>query len=61
MPNMEDASRLSYGTGCKPAEPFTGARAGRFAAAVRGGPWAGLLRSRLGPHVPRAARSAMEH
>ncbi len=44
---MQDAPRLSGYTSCKLAEPPTGGRAGRFGAAVRVGPWTGLLRSRL--------------
>ena len=32
-----DAPRLAGFTACKPAEPPTGGRAGRFGAAVRGG------------------------
>jgi hypothetical protein len=57
---MKDAPRLSGFTSCKPAEPPTGGRAGRFGAAVRGGPWTGLLRGRLTFHALWVARSAME-
>ena len=56
---MKDAPRLSGFTACKPAEPPTGGRAGRFGAAVRG-PWTGLLRALLTFHTLRVARSAME-
>ncbi len=38
----------------------TGGRAGRFGAAVRAGPWTGLLRGRLTFHTLRVARGAME-
>ena len=57
---MKHAPCLSGFTACKPAEPPTGGRAGRFGAAVRGGPWTGLLRGRLTFHTLRVARSAME-
>ncbi len=57
---MKDAPRLSGFTACKPAEPPTGGRAGRFGAAVRGGPWTGLFRGRLIFHNLRVARSAIE-
>ena len=36
---MKDAPRLSGRTACRPSEPPTGGRAGRFGAAVRGGLW----------------------
>jgi hypothetical protein len=49
---MKDTPRLSGLTACRPAEPPTGGRAGRFGAAVRGGP---LTFQNL-----RVARSAME-
>ena len=39
----------------------TGGLAGRFGAAVRGGPWTGLLRRRSTFHGLRVARSAMEN
>ena len=58
---MKDAPRLSCFTACKPAEPPTGGRAGRFGAAVRGGPGTGLLRDRSTFHGLRVARSAMEN
>ena len=38
----------------------TGGRAGRFGAAVRGGPWTDLLRGRSTFHTLWVARSAME-
>ena len=57
---MKDAPRLSGFTACKPTEPPTGGRAGRFGAAVRGGPWTGLLRGRLTFHTLRVASSATE-
>ena len=57
---MKDAPRLS-GTSCKPAEPPTGGRAGRFGAAVRGGPWPDLLRGRSIFPGLRVAYGAMEH
>jgi hypothetical protein len=38
----------------------TGGRAGRFAAAVRGGPWTGLLQGRLTFHALWIARGAVE-
>ncbi len=50
---MEDAPRLSGLTACRPSEPPTGGRAGRFGAAVRGGPWIF--------HASRVARSAVEN
>ena len=59
--DMKDAPRLSGFTACKPAEPPTGGRAGRFGAAVRGGPWTDLLRSRLTFHGLRVARSPVEN
>ncbi len=34
---MKDAPRLSGHTACRPSEPPTGGRAGRFGAAVRCG------------------------
>ncbi len=58
---MKDAPRLSGFTSCKPAEPPTGGQAGRFGAAVRGGPWMGLLRGRWTFHAYWVARSAMEN
>jgi len=45
---------------CRPAEPPTGGRAGRFGAAVRGGPWPGLLRGRLTFHALWVACCAVE-
>jgi len=57
---MNDAPCLSGFTACKPSEPPTGGRAGRFGAAVRGGPWTGLLRGRITFHAPWVARSAVE-
>ncbi len=56
---MKDAPRLSGFTACKPTEPPTGGRAGRFGAAVRGGPWPDLLCSRLTFHGLQVARSAV--
>ena len=50
---MKDAPRLSGFTACKPAEPPTGGRAGRFGAAVRGGPWTF--------NAVRVVRSAMDN
>jgi len=58
---MKDAPCLSGLTACKPAEPPTGGRAGRFGAAVRGGPWAGLLRGRSIFCGLRVALSAVEN
>ncbi len=58
---MKDAPRLSGFTSCKPAEPPTGGRAGRFGAAVRDGPWPGLLRGRLTFHALWVAHSAVDH
>ena len=58
---MKDAPRLSGFTACKPADPPTGGRAGRFGAAVRGGPWPGLLRGGLTFHALWVARCAMEN
>ncbi len=58
---MNEARRLSGFTACKPAEPPTGGRAGRFGAAVRVGPWTGLLCGRSIFPALRVARSAMEH
>jgi len=58
---MKGAPRLSGFTACKLAEPPTGGRAGRFGAAVRGGPWTGLLRARSTFHGLRVARGAMEN
>ena len=58
---MKDAPRLSGFTPCKPADPPTGGRAGRFGAAVRGGPWPDLPHGRLTSHRLRMARSAMEN
>ena len=58
---MKDAPRLSGFTACKPTEPPTGGRAGRFGAAVRGGPCTGQLRSRSNFHTMRVVRSAMEN
>jgi hypothetical protein len=50
---MKDAPRLSGFTACKPAEPPTGGRAGRFGAAVRGGP--------LNFHASWVAHGAIEN
>ena len=58
-PRMKDAPRLSGFTACKPAEPPTGGRAGRFGAAVRGGSWTDLLRDRWTFHGLRVARSTV--
>ena len=58
---MKDAPCLSGFTACKPADPPTGGQAGRFGAAVRGGPWAGPLRIHSTFHATRNARGAMEH
>ena len=58
---MKDAPRLYGFTPCKPSEPPTGGRAGRFEAAVRGGLWPDLLRGRLTLHRLRVAHSAMEN
>jgi len=58
---VKDAPCLSGVTACKPADPPTGGRAGRFAAAVRGGLRTGLLRGRLTFHAPWMARSAVEN
>ena len=58
---MKDAPRLSGFTACKPAEPPTGGRAGRFGAAVRGGPCTGKLRDRSNFRTMRVVRSAMEN
>ena len=58
---MKDAPRLSGFTACKPAEPPTGGRAGRFGAAVRAGLWPDLLRLRLTFHGLRVARGAVEN
>ena len=58
---MKDAPRLSGFTACKPTEPPTGGRAGRFGAAVRGGPLTDLRRGRWTFHGLRMARSAMEN
>jgi hypothetical protein len=63
---MKDAPCLSGFTACKPAESWrcqrqAPLRAGRFGAAVRGGPWSGLLRGRLTFHASWVARSALEN
>ena len=58
---MKDAPRLSGRTACRPSEPPTGGRAGRFGAAVRGGPWTGLLHDCLTFHALRVARCAEEN
>ncbi len=58
---MKVAPCLAGFTACKPAEPPTGGRAGRFGAAVRGGPWTGLLRGRSNFHALRVAHGAMEY
>ena len=50
---MKNAPRLSGFTACKPAEPPTGGRAGRFGAAVRGG--LSIF------HASWVAHGAMEH
>ena len=58
---MKDAPRLSGFTSCKPAEPPTGGRAGRFGAAVRGGLWPELLRGRLTFDGLRVTRRAVKN
>ena len=58
---MKDAPRLAGFTACKPSEPPTGGRAGRFGAAVRGGLWPDLLCGRLTFHGLRVARGAVEN
>ena len=58
---MKDAPRLSGLTACSPAEPPTGGRADRFGAAVRGGPWTGVLPSHSTFHASWVARSAVEN
>ena len=58
---MKDAPRLSGFTSCKPSEPPTGGRTGRFGAAVRGGPWTNRRRDRSTCHGMRVAPSAMEN
>ena len=50
---LNDAPRLDGLTACRPSEPPTGGRAGRFGAAVRGG----LLIF----HASRVARSVVEN
>ncbi len=45
----------------KPAQAGLESQAGRFAAAVRGGPWTGLLRGRSIFHPLRVAHGAEEH
>ena len=50
---MKDAPRLSGFTACKPAQPPTGGRAGRFGTAVRGGPWTS--------NAVRVVRSVMDN